>query len=108
MDEIVKAFATGTRVKVNTQNILDFLRLVQEETDIKWDVNTKPLEFNPFFSEILENSCILTIFGREKWICWSPVIENDESNIVDFEGGGGGGGGGGGSITDFLAKERKK
>ena len=50
MDEIVKAFATGTRVKVNTQNILDFLRLVQEETDIKWDVNTKPLEFNPFFS----------------------------------------------------------
>ena len=85
MHEIVKLFATGTRVKVNTQNILDFLRLVQEETDIKWDVNTKPLEFNPFSSEFLENSCILTIFGRKKWIVWSPVFENDESNVIDFE-----------------------
>lgn len=85
MHEIVKLFATGTRIKVSTQNILDFLKLVQEETNIKWDVNTKPLDFNPFFSEFLEKYCILTIFGREKWIVWSPVLENDESNVIDFE-----------------------
>lgn len=85
MHEIVKLFATGTGIKVNTQNILDFLELVQEETDIKWDVNTKPLDFNPFSSEFLEEYCILTIFGREKWIVWSPVFENDESNVIDFE-----------------------
>lgn len=108
MNEVVKAFATGTRVKVNTQNILDFLRLVQEETDIKWDVNTKPLEFNPFSSEFLENSCILTIFGRKKWIVWSPVLENDESNVIDFENSFKCCFSFDKSITDFLAKERKK
>lgn len=85
MDEIVKLFATGTRIKVNTKNILDFLKLVQEETNIKWDVNTKPLDFNPFSSEFLEEYCILTIFGREKWIVWSPVFENNKSNVIDFD-----------------------
>ena len=85
MDEIVKLFVTGTGIKVSTQNILDFLKLVQEETNIKWDVNTKPLDFNPFSSEFLEKYCILTIFGHEKWIVWSPVFENNESHIIDFD-----------------------
>ena len=65
MDEIVKLFVTGTGIKVSTPNILDFLKLVQEETNIKWDVNTKPLDFNPFSSEFLEEYCILTVFGRK-------------------------------------------
>ena len=84
MDEIIKAFATGTEIKVSTQNIFDFLKLVQEETNIKWDANTNPLDFNPFSSELLEEYCILTIFGREKWIAWSPVSEN-EKYVIDFE-----------------------
>lgn len=85
MDEIIKAFATGTEIKVSTKNILDFLKLVQEETNIKWDANTKPLEFNPFSYELLEEYCVLTIFGREKWIAWSPFIENEKSDVIDFE-----------------------
>lgn len=108
MNEIVKAFATGTEIKVNSQNILDFLKLVQEETNIKWDVNTNPLDFNPFSSEFLEEYCVLSIFGREKWICWSPVIKNDESNVVDFEDSFKCCFSFDKSITDFLAKERKK
>ena len=108
MDDIVKAFATGTEIKVSTNNSLDFLKLVQEETNIKWDANTKPLEFNPFSYELLEEYCVLTIFGREKWICWSPVIKNDESNVIDFEDSFKCCFSFDKSITDFLAKERKK
>lgn len=86
MDEIIKAFATGgTGIKVSTKNILDFLKLVQEKTNIKWDANTKPLEFNPFSYDLLEEYCVLTIFGREKWIAWSPFIENEKSDVIDFE-----------------------
>lgn len=108
MNEIVKLFITGTRIKVSTKNILDFLKLVQEETNIKWDANTKPLEFNPFSYELLEEYCVLTIFGREKWICWSPVIKKDESNVIDFEDSFKCCFSFDKSITDFLAKERKK
>lgn len=85
MDEIIKAFATGTGIKVSTKNILDFLKLVQEKTNIEWDANTKPLEFNPFSYDLLEEYCILTIFGREKWIAWSPFIENEKSDFIDFD-----------------------
>lgn len=85
MDEIIKAFATGTGIKVSTKNILDFLKLVQEKTNIKWDANTKPLEFNPFSYDLLEEYCILTIFGRKKWIAWSPFIENEKSDFIDFD-----------------------
>lgn len=108
MNEIVKLFITGTGIKVSTKNILDFLKLVQEETNIKWDVNTKPLDFNPLSSELLEEYCILTISGREKWIVWSYVFENDEPNVVDFEDSFKCCFSFDKSITDFLAKERKK
>lgn len=108
MDEIIKAFATGTGIKVSTKNILDFLKLVQEKTNIKWDANTKPLDFNPLSSELLEEYCILTIFGREKRIAWSYVFKNDESNVVDFEDSFKCCFSFDKSITDFLAKERKK
>ena len=108
MDEIIKAFATGTGIKVSTKNILDFLKLVQEKTNIKWDANTKPLEFNPFSYDLLEEYCVLTIFGRKKWIAWSSFIENEKSDVIDFENSFKCCLSFNKSITDFLTKERKK
>ena len=65
MNEFIKSFVSGKAVKVTPKNIMQFLFVVQNFTDIEWFKKCRPLNFNPF-NLINEEYCFIDCNKYEK------------------------------------------
>lgn len=83
MKQIIESFVSGAVFKVTPENIIKFLALIQNNTEITWFKNIKPLDFNPFY-RIKREFCFIDCKSKEKYMfCTDP--ENFDDNFIDFD-----------------------
>ena len=70
MKQIIESFVSGAVFRVTPENIIKFLALIQNNTEITWFKNIKPLEFNPFY-HIKREFCFIDCKSKEKYMLWT-------------------------------------
>lgn len=83
MKQIIESFISGAAVRVTPENITDFLALIQDNTEITWFKNTKPLDFNPL-NHIKREFCFIDCKLNGKYMLWIAP-ENFNDNFIDFD-----------------------
>ena len=83
MKQIIESFVSGTVFRVTHENIIKFLALIQNNPEITWYKNIKPLEFNPF-NHIKRESCFIGCKSKEKYMFWT-ASEKFADNFIDFD-----------------------
>ena len=82
MKQIIESFISGAAFKVTPENITDFLALIQDNTEITWFKNEKPLNFNPF-NYVNREFCFIDCKLNKKYMFWTAP-ENFDGNFIDF------------------------
>ena len=83
MNEFIKSFISGKAVMVTPKNIMRFLFVVQNFTDIEWYKKCRPLNFNPF-NLIDEEYCFIDCNKYKKYMLWTHP-KNFKGDYLNFD-----------------------